>query len=183
MVAIESTLHINRNWQGRDDRPDLETLIATLDNRDGQARQHARITLVKMGQRAVDALIKTLNNRVGPARWEAAKALSQIGSPKAAQALVKALEDDEFSVRWLAAEGLIATGHDGLKPLLEALQEAPESIRLREGAHHVLHNLVNRGAVDQALLTHLRPVLAALNDIEPAVAVPPTLVPALKMLK
>jgi len=183
MVAFDSTLNFKRDRRHQDNGIDLDALITDLGNANGQTRQYARISLVRIGEPAVDALIETLNSRDGLTRWEAAKALSQIGSPKAAQALVKALEDDQFSIRWLAAEGLKKIGRDGLKPLLKALWQAPNSIRLREGAHHILHDLLSQEALDKQLLAALRSVFTALNYLDPAVALPATVMPALKMLE
>ena len=48
-----------------------------------------------------------------------------------------------------------------LKPLFQALIERPDSPWLREGAHHVLHDLAKMGFAEGAL-----PVLAALEGIE-----------------
>jgi HEAT repeat protein len=100
-------------------------------------------------------------------RWEAAKVLSELEDPEAAPVLVTALEDEDFGVRWLAAEGLISLGQDGLAPLLEALVQHSDSALLREGAHHVLR-MLNEGG----LHAHMAPVIAALEDIEPILAVP-----------
>ena len=161
----------------------IKTLITKLDSHDGLIRQKARIALVQIGEPAVETLIEVLNNRKGYTHWEAAKALSQIGSPKSTQALVEALKDDQFSIRWLAAEGLIALGHTGVRPLLEALQENPKSVRLREGAHHTLHDLISRGSIDNPLREQLKMVLDALNDIEPAVAVPYAVMKVLQTLR
>jgi HEAT repeat protein len=183
MVLFESVQQAKTYPHGEVPPSQLNTLIAELSNPDGIKRQRTRVALSKMGEAAIDPLIETLHSHRGPARWEAAKALSQIGSPKAAQSLVEALEDDQFSIRWLAAEGLIALGRAGLKPLLEALWQTPDSIRLREGAHHVLHDLVTQESLDKQLLAQLRAVLAALNYLDPAVALPLTVMPALKTLK
>lgn len=160
----------------------VEQLIEQLGDRNGLVRQQARIKLVRRGEKAVEPLIEALANRTGYTHWEAAKALSQIGSPKAAEALIEALEDDEFSVRWLAAEGLIALGQDSLKPLLEALLHNPDSTLLREGAHHVLHDLIHRLILKPPLREQVKPVLAALNDIEPSVEVPPVVERTLNLL-
>ncbi len=100
-------------------------------------------------------------------RWEATKALGEIGNPESAPGLVKALEDDEFDVRWLAAEGLIKMNIKGLKPLLEALEYRGDSALLREGAHHVFHDLAKGG-----LRKSLIPVLAGLEALEAAAGVP-----------
>jgi HEAT repeat protein len=150
----------------------IDSLIADLGSSDGFVRQDARIALIRMGEPAVESLIKALKNKSEPAHWEAAKALSLIGDPRSVQALVQALEDDEFGVRWLAAEGLITVGYRSLAPLLQALLDRSESVRLREGAHHVLHDLVSRHLINRASSEQVKPVLAALDDIEPAIEVP-----------
>ena len=166
----------------KSDTTQIVPLIKQLGERDGLVRQQARIDLVRIGEPAVGSLIEALEKRTGYTHWEAAKALSQIGSPQAAKALVEALEDDEFSVRWLAAEGLIAIGEDSLKPLLTALLDNPQSARLREGAHHILHDLIHRFVLEQELREQVESVLVALNDIEPAVEVPPVAKQALHRL-
>ena len=183
MIAFDNTLNVKRDRPLQDKGIDLDALITDLGNTNGQTRQYVRISLVRIGEPAVDALIEILNGKDGLTRWEAAKALSQIGSPKAAQALVKALEDDLFSIRWLAAEGLRKLGSAGLKPLLKALRQAPDSIRLREGAHHILHDLLSQEVLDKRLLAELRSVFSALNCLSPAEVLPVSVMPALKVLE
>ena len=146
--------------------PDIDSLIETLKGKDGIARQHARHELVKIGEPALDALIKAFEVKKDPLHWEAAKALSQIGTPKAAQTLVDALEDKEFSIRWIAAEGLIHIGADALVPLLLALRKETDSILLREGSHHVIHDLIKRKLIDKETRECMQPVLDALNHFE-----------------
>jgi hypothetical protein len=107
-------------------------------------------------------LIDALKNKRYLMRWEAAKALGEIGDPEAAPALVNSLEDEEFDVRWLAGEGLIKMNINGLKPLLQTLELRGDSVLLREGAHHVFHDLAKG-----ALRKYLAPVLAALEALEP----------------
>jgi len=156
-----------------DNLPDnIDSLIAELGSQHGLVRQRARIALTQMGAPAVPGLIKALGNRNGPTHWEAAKALSLIGDPRSVLALVNALEDNAFGVRWLAAEGLIAVGYCSLAPLLQALINRPESVRLRVGAHHVLHDLVNRHLLDHVSRERIKPVLAALKNSAPASTVP-----------
>lgn len=145
----------------------IDSLIVQLASNDGLIRVQARRSLVAIGEQAVAPLVEALANRKNWVRWEAAKALCQIGDPAAAQALTKALEDRMFDVRWLAAEGLIAIGRDALVPLLRALSEHSDSLWLREGAHHVLHDLA-AGELAEVV----RPVLAALEDVEPSIEVP-----------
>ncbi|GIV79630.1 HEAT repeat domain-containing protein [Litorilinea aerophila] len=150
----------------------IQVLIAALRNADGLVRQKARIQLVRIGEPAVDALIQVLKQDDGPSHWEAAKALREIASPKAAPALIEALEDNQFSVRWLAAEALIALGQAGLEPLLEALAERPLSSLMIEGAHHVLHDLLAKNYLLERTADLVRPVFQALEGPEPSVGVP-----------
>jgi HEAT repeat protein len=145
----------------------MGALIADLGVKDGLVRERARQSLVAIGGPAVASLIEALADRNEQMRWEAAKALGQIGDPVSAYALVNALEDEVFDVRWLAAEGLIALGREALLPLLQALIERSDSPWLREGAHHILHNLC-RGDLEEVL----QPLLTALEDVEPSIEVP-----------
>ncbi len=155
----------------------IDSLIANLVCDDVILCQKARRQLVAMGHKAVPFLVKELGNEKYWVRWEAAKALTQIGDPTATAALIKALEDKEFDVRWLAAEGLINIGRKAVVPLLEALVGNLKSIWLRQGAHHVLHDM-DRGDLDEVL----RPVMSALEDVEPYIEVPVAARKALDML-
>jgi HEAT repeat protein len=145
----------------------IDSLIADLVCDDVITCQKARRQLVAMGHKAVSFLVKELGSKKFWVRWEAAKALGQIGDPTATAALIRALEDKEFDVRWLAAEGLINIGQKAVVPLLTALIDNPKSTWLRQGAHHVLHDM-ERGDLNKVL----RPVMIALEDVEPYVEVP-----------
>jgi HEAT repeat protein len=156
----------------------IGSLIAGLASDDGMTRVKARHALVSVGDKAIKPLIKALADRNQWVRWEAAKALGQIGSSVATHALIKALEDRMFDVRWLAAQGLIAIGPDAITPILKALIERPDSIWMREGAHHVLHDLA-RGELKEVLW----PVVATLEDVDSPVEVPFAAEAALNALK
>jgi HEAT repeat protein len=155
----------------------IKSLIAELASKDGVVRVKARLQLVAYKKRSVAPLIQTLSNKNDWVRWEAAKALSQIGNPESIQALLEALSDKKFEVRWLAAEGLIRIGRKAIVPLLEALVKHSDSYWLREGIHHVLHD-INRGNIRKAL----RPVLTALEGPEPSLEVPQAAQAALDVL-
>jgi HEAT repeat protein len=160
----------NENSGALGDSPDpaeIEALAAALGSKHGRDRHEARLRLVAIGRPATARLIEALADRNSNVRWEAAKALGQIGDPAAIPALVKALEDDNFGVRWLAAEGLIHMKEEALVPLLRALATRPDSRWLREAAHHVLRTLGTLGLHDRVAA-----VLAAMDDVEPAVEVP-----------
>jgi HEAT repeat protein len=145
----------------------IKSLIADLASKDGVVRVMARQQLVAYKKRSVAPLVRTLSDENDWVRWEAAKALSQIGNPESIQALLEALSDKKFEIRWLAAEGLIRIGRKAIVPLLEALVKHSDSYWLREGIHHVLHD-INRGKIRKVL----RPVLAALEGPEPSLEVP-----------
>jgi hypothetical protein len=144
----------------------LASHLADLRSRDGIRRELAREAIVSLGRQAVDPLTELLADPNHQTRWEAAKALSEMADPRSASALVSSLEDREFDVRWLSAIGLIAIGKDSLVPLLEALSRRSESVWLREGAHHVLHDLSKKGFMDLAA-----PILTALEGTEPGIEV------------
>jgi HEAT repeat protein len=152
--------------------PTTAELIETMRSSDGLARQKARIELEKIGKPAVDPLINLLVSGQGAEVWQAAKALQTIRDPQAASALVGALQRSDPGVRWLAAEGLVALGAQGLAPLLDALAHDPTSSNLREGAHHVLYDLISKNYLLEKYVVIAQPVLAALDGPEPAVAVP-----------
>lgn len=160
---------VNEAYVTQDNTASTETiksLIAELDNKDGIVRVRARRSLVNIGHATVGPLVKALASKQEWVRWEAAKSLAQIGDPSATQALIGALQDKMFDVRWLAAEGLIHIGNKVVKSLLEAVIKQPDSLWIREGTHHVLHDLPENN-----LMELLKPVLHALEDVEPSLEV------------
>jgi HEAT repeat protein len=169
----ESTGHLTPQ-----EAAEIKRLITELADEDPIKREHARKTLVKMKNKAVQSLIKILRDARAHVRWESAKALGSIGDPAAAVALVGALEDRDTDVRWLAGEGLIALGRSGLEPLLAMLADRPKSAWLREGAHHVFHDLAKKKS-----FAFVKPLLAALDDEDPELAVPLAVSTVQKALK
>jgi hypothetical protein len=157
----------------------IPLLVAELANPTPTVRTKARKALVATGRLAVPSLIRLLSHRTAHVRWEAAKALCGIADPISASALVRSLDDRDADVRWLAAEGLAVLGREALQPLLAALIEKAQSGWFCEGAHHVCHTLVKK----KRLGPILRPVLAALKQSEPEVAVPPAAYAAMSRLR
>ncbi len=145
----------------------LKSLIADLTCDNVIKCQNARRQLVGKGEVAVEALEKALDHKEHWVHWEAAKALSQIGSPSATKVLINTLEHKEFELRWLAAEGLISIGRPALRPLLVELIRKPQSVWLHEGAHHVLSDI----KIEQ-LTGLLRPVIKAIEGPSPSVDTP-----------
>jgi hypothetical protein len=153
--------------------------MADLTSPKPAMRMNARDALVVIGKPVVPSLIRLLSHRMPHARWEAAKTLCGIADPVAASAMVSALDDRDCDVRWLAAEGLAALGRDGLSPLLTALIGRAEPCCMYEGAQHICHALVKR----KRLGPILQPLLAALKESEPELAVPPAAYTALMRLR
>ena len=153
-------------------------MVKDLGSSDGSARRRARMGLEQIGRPAQASLVEVLETGSCEERCEAARALSEIADREAAPSLTKALEDQEFEVRWLAAKGLIALNVKGLTSLFQALRDRGDRVLLREGAHHVLHDLAKG-----ELRKYLKPVLDALEGVEPAVQVPLAAYHALESMK
>ncbi len=145
----------------------INQLIEDLGCKDATTCKNARESLVEIGSPAVPELKKALAAGKDWTRWESAKALGEIGDPEGIPALVEALRDKNFDVRWLAAKGLIAIGWKSAVPVIESLMEHPGSVWMRDGSHHVLHDLAHGPLKDP-----LQPFLKVLKGIEPAVRIP-----------
>lgn len=175
------------SWKGKDmeishtssRQKDMSRLITELGSFDVERRKRARRSLSDAGMAAVPALIGAISDPNVRIRWEAIKALGKLGDPSAVPALVKALEDENVGNRWAASETLITFRQAAIVPLLEALTVRFDSIRLRIGAHHVLHVLRKDGQLSEPV----EKVFKALEDIEPEVEVPWAAQLALKELK
>ena len=151
-----------QKWTGTN----LESLLDLLASKNGATRQKARKSLVAMGKPAVSSLTRILqNSRVDHIRWEAAKTLGAIGDTRAIPSLVKALEDSDSDVTWLAAEALRNFKKVAWPQLLRALiKSKPDSVLLRQGAHHVFRNQKEDGFND--LLATLRTALESSSASE-----------------
>ncbi len=195
MAELKGRLHKNNSSTKSSRGKECDMLIADFMSENDSTRENARLSLVSMGEQSVGKLAKALRDKRDQVRWQAAKALGQIASPKAAPALVDALEDHEVDGRWLAAEALVAIGTHGLEPLLAALMKRPDSIWLRESAHHLLAHLVGEDVkVDHHLADHpvtkemklreaLTPVIEALHAPDPVNQIPHAAAMALAELK
>jgi len=133
----------------------LESLINLLISKSAATRMKARKSLVTLGKPAVPSLTRTLqNSKEVHVRWEAAKTLGAIGDVRSIPALVSALEDSDQDVVWLAAEALRKFKKIAWPYLMRALVKSkPDSVLLRQGAHHVLRKQKEDGFND--LLTIL----------------------------
>jgi HEAT repeat protein len=134
----------------------LESLMNLLTSKNGATRMKARKSLVALGKLAVPSLNRTLQySKEDHVRWEAAKTLGAIGDVRSIPALVSALEDSDQGVVWLSAEALRKFKKIAWPQLMRALVKSkPDSVLLRQGAHHVLRNQKEAGFND--LLSTLR---------------------------
>lgn len=153
--------------------------LAALGSKDGMERQRARLALVEIGKPVLPYLLEALKDNHQQVRWEAAKALGSINETDAAPALVDALMDESSEVRWLAAEALIGLREQAVVPLLLALEKHFKSVWLREGAHHVLHDLGRYHLLNKPT----QQVLETLRSLEPEVTIPWAAKVALESLK
>ena len=126
-------------------------LVKGLGDSNSQRRAEVREQLLGLGRAALPALLSSLQDPNPNVRWQAAKALGHLHDPETTMDLLDAMEDDDFGVRWLAAEGLIAMGPACLEILLKGLTACFDSVRIREGARHVLHVLVDKGYNDETI--------------------------------
>lgn len=147
------------NENSVDTSREIADLVQDLFSDDGLVRRNARYRLVRIGKPVIPLLIGLQYLPKHQARWEAVKTLSQIADPDSIPILVNALENTNTDVRWLAAEGLIEIGKPSLFPVMEALEEHGESKTLREGVHHVLKGLEERG-----LFTDNHDIIGILED-------------------
>ena len=158
----------------------INQLIKNLESKDGILRVKSRQELIIRGEPAIEPLVDAMSSKNEYVRWEATKAMGQIaakmvsqettgkGYHDAVQKLVEALEDKNFDVRWLAAEGLTSIGKGAIGPILNALIVRSDSLILREGAHHVFHDLIIRGIFKDKLME----ITMALEDINSPVEIP-----------
>ncbi len=149
-AAAELERHLAADPAGRARVLQARMLAAGLGDANSSRRAEVRRQLLELGRPAIPALLAALTDSDARVRWQAAKALSQMHDPDTAVDLMNAMEDDDFGVRWLAAEGLIGMGPASLEAVLLGLLQCFDSFRLREGALHVLHALVDGGFHDEA---------------------------------
>jgi HEAT repeat protein len=117
---------------------EIKTLIKDLGNKNGVIRRNTRESLKPFGHTAVDYLSELLVNKKKIIRWEAVKTLVEIHDPHSGPLFLLAVKDKAPGVRWLGAEGLISLGKSGVITVLEGLISNPDSLYIRQAAHHVL---------------------------------------------
>lgn len=181
MVNNPVISQINKVTDCSDDLPynDIPSLIIQLSNTDGFIRMQAREVLTCIGGPAIPELVKTLPNASSQVRWQIIKVLESIQDPSTAPIMVEHLKDENVGVRWAASDALIAMRRAALPALLQGLMHDFDSLWLRQGAHHILHVMKDAGRLNEAE----EKVFDALEDVEPASAVPWAAEKALEALR
>jgi hypothetical protein len=146
---------------------EIRNLISELRSMDGAHRERARKMLVELGTQATKALLELLSDRDEHVRWEACKILGAIRDPIAAAPLAASLRDENIEVQWLATEALIALGPEALVPLLQNLELHFDSIFVRQGAFHVLHDIERDYGLNEKTLA----LMNALHAQDPVITV------------
>ena len=142
----------------RDSPQAIRRLATDLGDKNGMTRKRARNELIHLGKAVTPLLLEGLRHPEVIVRWETLKIFCHVRDLRAAGPLVVALEDENIGVQWVAAEALISQGPEVIPLLLKALIAEPESLLLRQGAHHVLHDLAQQGLLPKAAVEVLRAI-------------------------
>lgn len=96
----------------------VPALIRALSSSDSMTARLACNALIAIGSEAVPSLIEILRNGVSHARLQAARALAEIGDPRAIPALMEVLQTDSAISTYWAEQGLdkLGLGMVYLKP-------------------------------------------------------------------
>ena len=107
-------------------------------------REHVKVKkeLVKEGEHILPFLHKLLSSDSRIIRKEVMKVIQLIAYKSSIPYAIDMLEDQVSEIRWIAAVTLIRIGRESIRPMLEALINDSKSYFLRQGAHHVLSELV-----------------------------------------
>jgi len=133
-----------------EERGKKHPLILALQDRDWNVRLGAAEALGKIRDvRAIDPLIQTLEDEDEDVRKSAAEALGNIGGTRAIEPLIQTLKDIKRSVRKSAAEALAKIGEPVVEPLIHAMDDEDEHVRL--GASWVLGEVRDIRATESLL--------------------------------
>lgn len=145
---------------GDEAKPMVPALIGALKDKEAVVRQHAALTLGKLGTKhskdAVPALAEGLKD--ADLRMQAACALAKL---EALDEMTKALKDPDEGVRLEIVCAMKMMGKDTIEPLASVLQDKSADVRVNAAAA-----LMARGKSASAALPQL---IAALKDNDDAV--------------
>ena len=143
-LASENPAPKAKEWLKEIGEKDHQLLLSVFEERQPKLGFHVVAILESLG--VVEPLLEALSDNDVRVRWSAAKALGQIGDPRAVEPLLEALSDENIGIRRSLAEAL---GHIGdrraVEPLLEVLSD--ENVGIRVSAVKALGHIGDRRAV------------------------------------
>lgn len=142
-------------------------LVKALASSRKVLHQEARRALSDLGHLAEKAWVEALNHPDTHIRWHAARALSQIGDPRAVKVLAEGLHDSNHTVRWTTARVLASMDATALPAILEQIAHRPLEENFRQACYHALHAMPSARTQQ-----YVRPLLEALNRPGAAVQAP-----------
>jgi HEAT repeat protein len=150
-------------------------LIHAIERR-GTALHHSGWrTMNELGRIVAPAMIAALEHKDSHIRWHAARALGQIGDPRAIQTLANGLCDENESVRWASARALAELDALAVPAILEQLVKCQLDETLRQAVLHALKSMPS-----QATQEFTRPLIEVLNSPTAYIRAP---IEAQKLLK
>jgi HEAT repeat protein len=126
------------------DEDTLELLNRLVSLNNYHEHIEAKNELVKMGEQILPVMHTLVKSDSEVLRKEAIKIIRLIVNHSSIPVAIHLLEDTDGDIRWMAAETLIRIGRVSLRPLLTAIFHNSQSFFLREGAHHVLSELIRK---------------------------------------
>ncbi len=123
---------------------EVKVILQGLMSEGVHQRRESREELAAMGPAVLPQIFKMLDLDSPQLRWEAAQTLKIMASVEAIPKLLELLADGDDDIRWIAAEGLIGIGRDALIPLLELVIDHNANPEIRDGAHHILAQLLTK---------------------------------------
>ena len=129
--------------------------------------QEARRGLCDMGHLAEGAWVEALEHPDSHIRWHAARALSQIGDPRAVEVLAEGLHDPNYSVRWTTARVLASMDSTAIPAILQLIAHRPMDEPFRQACYHALHAMPSPRTQE-----YIQPLLEALNSSTAPVQAP-----------
>jgi HEAT repeat protein len=136
-------------------------LIKGLASPERTVHHAAGAAINELGRLAEPALLNALHHPDAHVRWHAARALGQIGDPRAVDILAEGLYDDRQDVRWTAARVLAYLDAPAIPSILKVLCAQPVSEPLRQSAYHALNSMACLHTAE--ISVYMEPLLDALR--------------------
>ncbi|MEZ4502894.1 MAG: HEAT repeat domain-containing protein [Dehalococcoidia bacterium] len=120
-----------------------------LAHKDADVREAAYDALSELGPRVLPALEGPASDKDRDVRWFAYEIASHLEGTAAIPMLLRGLHDGDFSIRWVASNGLISTGPESVRPLLEALVTERPSLSFHSAARRIFTRIDASSPLDE----------------------------------